>query len=251
MIVPVAVTKLQTIVRAPLTVLVMAAIVLVLLSGCYLWGRSRGAGSREAILREERERMARELHDVLAPGLTAVFMRADAALHEGDPEGARQTLRLVKRLARQTLLDTKRVLFELRPLALEDGLLPEALRRMLATMTEGLPVQGFLTIHGVPRVPRGVETARHLFHIAQEAVTNALRHSRARRIDLVIRFEPSAVVLLVRDDGGGSGAFARDEVPCASTGLRGMRERAEAIGAFLSVSHQPNGGVEVLVQVQG
>lgn len=212
--------------------------------------RKRAAETRVAILKEERERMGRELHDVIAQGLTGVLLQADAALNEADPERVRDSLRVVKRLTRQTLLETKRVLIELRPEPLDGRTLPEALRQMLLTMTDGLPVSANVTTRGTARPLRDAAVESHLFRIAQEAVTNALRHSRARRIDVVVEFTDASLRLVVRDDGCGSGEFRLDQLGAGRDGLRGMQERAESIGARLSVRNHPGGGVEISVEVQ-
>ena len=226
--------------------------ILFLILGPWLMGamRRRRAAEREAILRAERERIGREFHDILAQGLTGILMHAEAALHEEELQQVRTTLRTVKQLARRTFLDSKRVLLDLRPDMLEHGGLADALRRMLAIMTDGLPVQGSVEVKGLPRgVDRDVES--HLFRIAQEAATNALRHSRALRIDIVLSYSSRHVRLAVADDGRGSGEFRLDEIAAASNnGFRGMRERADAMGAFFETQHHPGRGMEIVVQVE-
>jgi signal transduction histidine kinase len=100
-------------------------------------------------------------------------------------------------------------------------------------------------------VPRNLHAAAsaNVFRIAQEAVTNALRHSRAKRIEMVLHFSSSSLRLCVRDDGGGSGAFRRDDVAAAGKqGIAGMYERAAKLDAVLHT--RPNGrGIEVVLEV--
>jgi len=226
----------------------------VLAAGCFLLARAairtRQAAAREAILRAERERIGREFHDVLAQGLTGIVLHADAAMRDDDPERVRGALGTVKDLARKTLLDTRHALLDLRPDGLGGGSLCDALRRMLATLTEGLAVQGELSVKGAARPLDRPGVEAHLFRIAQEAVTNALRHSRALRIEVVLSYAPDRVRLAVRDDGRGSGAYRLDELLAASSsGLRGMRERADAIGARFETGCRPGTGMEISVEV--
>jgi signal transduction histidine kinase len=235
----------------PVTSLFLAAFAIVFLGWLRREVGRRNTVRRDAILRAERDRIARDFHDILGQGLTGVLLHADAGLNDPDSERAREALRIVKRLARETLLDSKRVLFELRPEALAGGRLAETLQRMLAVMTEGLPVEAHLAVHGVPRPLRVRDAEHHLFRIAQEAVTNALRHSRARRIDVELDFAPSRVTLIVRDDGAGSGVFRLDELGAEGAGLRGMRERAGTIGAGFTVRRQASGGMKIDVEVDG
>lgn len=93
------------------------------------------------------------------------------------------------------------------------------------------------------------QTEDNLFRIAQEAVTNALKHTRARRIDIQLEFQPGLVRLTVRDDGSGFHAGAGDKLP-GGLGLLGMRERADKIGAALRIESQPGQGTIITAEVE-
>ncbi|MDQ3282690.1 MAG: histidine kinase [Acidobacteriota bacterium] len=234
--------------RVPLIVLFIAPVAATLIVLVHAAIRRYEARVRTEIVSAERERIAREFHDLLGQGLTGVLLHADAGLQSGDLTSARDALRFIKRLTRETLVESKRALFELRDMS-ENGGVVQWLRRMLSTLTEGLPVTADLSVDGEPRALAKPGADLHLFRVAQEAVTNALRHSRATRIEVTLRFQPKKVILVIRDDGRGSGAFRRDELAVASAGFRGMRERAAEMGALLSIVNDPAGGVEIIVEV--
>jgi signal transduction histidine kinase len=145
--------------------------------------------------------------------------------------------------------DARRALFNLRAVRLEARSLGDALTAMVATMTSGLPVSGIVEVRGTPRPLTDHTREHHLLRIAQEALTNALRHSGARTITVILEYTRGTILLTVRDDGRGSGEFPAGPSPEASYGLRGMRERADAIGAKLTVSTPPS-GFEVAVELK-
>lgn len=211
--------------------------------------RLRSVRLRHAVVLEERTRIAREFHDTIAQGLTGLTLHVEGAINNlDDPNRASEYLQVAKTLARSSLTDAKRALFDLRPKQLERNDLVTATRAMLELMTDQLPVLGSMIVRGNARRLADPRVENNLLRIAQEAVTNALRHSRARNIEVVLDFEPALVRLLVRDDGQDSGAFAHRQFEAAGNGVRGMRERAAQIGASFAVRRNGRRGIEIAVE---
>jgi signal transduction histidine kinase len=116
-------------------------------------------------------------------------------------------------------------------------------------MTRGLDVRSTIEVRGEPRPLRRAGVEHHLLRIAQEALTNAMRHSGARNVTLTLVFAANTVTLTVSDDGRGSGELTIDQLASTSNGIRGMRERASTIDAKLSARSLHPRGFEVSVQV--
>jgi two-component system sensor histidine kinase UhpB len=196
---------------------------------------------------EERRRVARELHDeanqLLAALMTTVDAAEAAAFRHGHPE-LTAVLGRLRRLAGATLTDLQRIATELRPPALDEfGLLP-ALTRHVRDRTEGTGLAATVDTEGRPcRLPPTVEVA--LYRIAQEALANVQKHSRATTVRLRLCFLPDAVRLDVDDDGvgfapedGGPGGRPR-------LGIAGMRERASIVGGTVTVASHPGLGTRI------
>jgi len=198
---------------------------------------------RQAVL-EERNRIARDIHDTLAQGFGAILMQLQAAQRSGGaslPTAAARSLETAVDLARTHLIEARRSVAALRPQSTEREDVSAALGRMvdLAQRTNDVPVD--LVIDQLPPFDAGVE--REIIGIAQEALTNAIRHSRARRI--VVRAGAVRGVgfrLSVADDGRGVTGDA-----IAGFGMTSMRERAERIGASLTFVTAARAGTEVVL----
>jgi signal transduction histidine kinase/DNA-binding NarL/FixJ family response regulator len=197
------------------------------------------AHARAEAAAAERDRLVREVHDTVAQGLASVIVHLDAAGRAADPSGeidhARQS-------AVTALAETRRTVLGLAPSPLEGRSLAEALQLELgwANRTGNLDVR--LVEAGVPvSLPDGL--AHQLFRIAQEALTNAVRHAGARSVRIGVIHEDGTVAVLVQDDGQG---FSADEAT-GSIGLRGMRERARLIGGKLEVDSLAGWGTRVRV----
>jgi two-component system sensor histidine kinase UhpB len=204
---------------------------------------------------EERRRVARELHDEAGQALTAVIIGLERGLasmpevYAADlPIQPRQLISDLRDLAAQTLDEVRKLALELRPSVLDDLGLVAALRQYVRWTEERSGLAAQLTLVGWDesadaRLAPEVETA--LFRIAQEALTNAIRHARADSVQLRLKRSPGLVTLEVRDDGVGLGS-----VPQSSgehLGMFGMRERARILGGdFHAAPVSPRG---TLVQV--
>jgi signal transduction histidine kinase len=205
---------------------------------------------------EERRRVARELHDeanqTLAAVMTAVDM-AEARVADTDDAELAATLARLRRLTATALADLQRIAVELRPPALDEFGLVAALSKHVAERTAGTALCADVRIEGRRRrLPGGVEVA--LYRIAQEALANAQKHSRASLLHIRLRFLPGAVRLDISDNGCGFGAEgwsapAAEGDARARLGIAGMRERAAIVGGTVEISSRPGGGTRVSAQI--
>jgi signal transduction histidine kinase len=200
--------------------------------------------ARQRAVLEERNRMAREIHDTLAQAFTGILLQLGAAecRMANAPEDVRACLQTVREIARGGLADAHRSVQALRPQALEHGDLAGALAQMAEQLNAGQATRISFRLVGAPRpLPRDV--ADHLLRMGQEALTNALRHAQANQVCVQLTFTEGELRLCVSDDGRG---FAMDTpLPREGFGLTGMQERAGLIGAQLTVASQPGSGTRV------
>ncbi|HEX8741949.1 MAG TPA: HAMP domain-containing sensor histidine kinase [Thermoleophilaceae bacterium] len=188
-------------------------------------------------LESERLRLSRELHDEIGQGLTALLLELENASRDVPPESA-AAVHAARESARASLEEVRRVARQLRPEALDDLGLRSALTNLADRMSGAPGVEVARTIEpDLP--PLGADEELALYRVAQEALTNAARHSGAARIELRLESRDGRVELSVRDDGVGAGGVQE------GAGLIGMRERALMIGADLAVGPAPGGGFEV------
>jgi signal transduction histidine kinase len=192
----------------------------------------------------ERNRLARELHDTLAHTLSALAVQLDAidALWTPTPPEAQRMLDDALRVTRSGLDETRRTLGGLRATPLEDLGLPMAIRELAETVAArgGLRLETGLDAAVGPLEP---EVEQCTYRVAQEALENVLRHANATRVSVSLRHEQGRLSLTVRDDGEG---FAEEDGARAGRfGLQGMQERADLVGASLTVQSQPGEGTLV------
>jgi signal transduction histidine kinase len=202
--------------------------------------------SRELSIVEERNRLARELHDAVTQKLFGVVLAAESgtALLDRDVNQAAAQLALVRDLAREAMEELRSVIVHLRPAALESQGLAVALGKHVDVLRRTHGREIGLEIEGDAPVPAAVEA--DIFRIAQEALHNALRHAQATHIEVRLCCEPGRVVLSVSDDGAG---FERDAVRSRNLGLTTMAERARAAGATLDIETAPGAGTTVRLEV--
>jgi signal transduction histidine kinase len=201
--------------------------------------------ARETGVLDERRRMAREIHDTLAQGLTGIVTQLQAAEQAaahtlGERPGWQRHVAAATQLARESLTEARRSVDALRPEPLEGGRLSEALGDVAGRWSalNGIPVQ--VTTTGTAR-PIDPEAEFALLRAAQEALANVARHAHATRVGLTISYMESEVALDVRDDGVGFDPALNDH----GFGLVAMRQRIAALSGTLQVESEPGGGTAV------
>ncbi len=206
------------------------------------------AGQRLAVS-EERNRLARDLHDSVTQELFSMTMIAGAlpVLMERNPAAARERLHRLHDLARGALAEMRALLFALRPAALEDEGLVSAIQKHAAAFQhrEGVVVQ--LNLEVEDRLPHAVEEA--LYRVVQEALNNVAKHAHATAVTIALAVRDGRVCLTVTDSGAGF-VLAPDGGPAGTTlGLRGMRERVELLHGSFAVRSTPGEGTTIHVSI--
>lgn len=218
------------------------------LSALVLVWRQRVRGLRRGYLAAlaERGRVARELHDTLLQGMTAVGMKVRGLSRRVGPEGqgVARELAEIDTLVTTTLQETRQFLWDLRDESASRDL-AVAIERLAGRLTEGRAISSAVVVEG-RAAPLPGEVKGDLFRIAQEAIRNAVKHASPSRIDVKLRYQDDAVALTVADDGCG---FDQSEgSPEGHFGLVGMRERAARLGDLRVTSHL-GGGTTVEITV--
>lgn len=224
---------------------------------------------RQTAVLEERERMSRELHDTLAQDLIGIVTHLNAADGSADPAAAARHRAEAARMAREGLAETRRIVWALRPAALEGGTLVETIERTLDRWRIATGVRATLTVTGQARdLHPDVEVA--LLRSAQEGLANVARHAGADEVTVSLSYLGDVVTLDVHDDGGGFDATSDTSreppvparAPAAAPdaadaplgqglglGLRGLRERAERLGGSVTVESAPGEGTTLGVSL--
>lgn len=208
--------------------------------------------TRQIAVMEERNRMAREIHDTLAQGFSGIILQLEAAeqaLGE-DISATERHLNQARNLARKSLAEARRSVWNLRPQALEQVSLVEALKQEADKFSQSVGVKAKYTISGVRRdLQPDLETV--LLRICQESLTNVRRHAKATEVEVNLIFNDSAVELSIHDNGVGFESIEtkEDEKKHGTFGLISMRERARGLGGTLEVQSRIGKGTLVRVVV--
>ncbi|HRV91925.1 MAG TPA: GAF domain-containing protein [Anaerolineae bacterium] len=218
--------------------------------------------SREAAVFEERNRMAREIHDTLAQGFTGILIQLQAAerLSLKNREKALQSLQEARDLAQSSLHEARRSVFNLRPTVLESLTLDQAIIQQVERFKQETGLEANFTLEGYPSA-LDADTEQNLYRIAQEALTNIKRHAQANSIAVILAFEPKTVTLTIVDDGVGleksrqqkhaartahNGAD-KSAVRTGGLGLVGIKERVTLMGGQVSIDSPTGGGTQIKV----
>jgi len=197
----------------------------------------------------ERSRVARELHDTVEQGLAGIALQLEAVdgSFQTAPEAARESLRVARQMLRYSLEETRRSVMDLRSQALERSDLAGALDTLAHQMTLNTPAEAYVRVTGaVQRLDAAKE--HHLLRIGLEALTNALKHGRATRIEIELCFAPDSTSLIVADNGQGLESSER-ATGGAHFGLQGVRERVDKLGGTLDIYSSPGAGTRLSVTV--
>ncbi len=204
--------------------------------------------SRSLAKLEERNRLARELHDALKQQIFGLSLTAASIrqLWQKDAGLASERLVQLEQQARDVHQEMDGIIRQLRPAALEDRGLAPALGQLVANWQEqtGLPVS--LTINGERALP--LATEQTFYRIAQEALNNIARHAGAKQVEMWLKYRPEQVELGVADDG--HGFDPTQPQPVQSLGLRGMQERIEELGGQFTLNSAPGRGTTIVASLQ-
>ncbi|UFJ40068.1 sensor histidine kinase [Brevibacillus humidisoli] len=199
---------------------------------------------------EERKRVAREIHDGPAQSMANVVLRADLAekmLKNQQVGEALQELQGLKEMVRLSLADVRRIIFDLRPMALDDlGLVP-TLQKYIQTFEERTELHIELTVFGKEQSLESSFKAG-MFRLVQECLTNVAKHARARFVQVKLEFQPEMLYLVVKDDGVG---FSVEKIQRSghSFGILGMRERTQLLQGKMEITSAPQQGAKVFFQI--
>jgi len=234
---------------------VMSAVLILVLAGMLVLGRK--VREQMAIIREklqhgavleERNRIARELHDTLEQELAGITMQLDLAVDcfRQAPPVAFRALDAARNMSRHSMVEARRSVWDLRCDLLEQGDLPSALGRIVRPLAPGASDRVYVNVSGIPvRLAGKIEM--NLLRIAQEAVANAFKHGHASQVQIKLQYASNKVILKVSDDG--RGFSPGDSNSAGHFGLLDMRERAEALGSCLQIESAPGRGTDITVEI--
>jgi NarL family two-component system sensor histidine kinase LiaS len=202
--------------------------------------------ARYSAIIEERQRLARDLHDAVSQQLFAISMTATAVgrIIDKDVEKATRQIHLIEEMASVAQSEMRALLLHLRPVHLEGKRLAQGLRDLIAELQAKVQVEIALEMDEELQLQKGIED--HLFRIVQEALSNALRHSKASRLEIRLLVTSDSIRLNVRDNGVG---FDLDEVKHASYGLVSIRERVTELGGSLNIVTAPQRGTRLEIRI--
>ncbi len=198
---------------------------------------------------DERKRLSREIHDGPAQMMANVLMRSDLierVYRERGADEAIKEIRDLKRMVRSALYEVRRIIYDLRPMALDDlGLIP-TLKKYLSTIEEynqETSIQ-FVNIGLDIRLPSKYEVA--LFRLVQESVQNALKHAQSKQIQVKVEVKKDKITVVVKDNGKG---FDKEKQKSGSFGIMGMKERVDLLEGDITIDSKIGAGTVVLIQV--
>jgi signal transduction histidine kinase len=228
----------------------------ILLNVAVMCGMSFGLHRAEkslhrAAVQDERARLAREIHDTLAQGFTGIITQLQAAEQAPDEDARRRHTDAALALARDGLAEARRSVQALRPTALEQTSLADALSGVARSWSARTGIPAAVSVSGTAR-PLPTETEVALLRTAQEALANVERHAAARRVTVALGMDDGRVRLEVRDDGRGFDVVdrvQREPGRSGGYGLIAMRERLEAAAGALQVDSRPGRGTVVRAEV--
>jgi PAS domain S-box-containing protein len=194
---------------------------------------------------QERQRLAQNLHDAVNQSLFSAGLIADVLprLWDRDQDQARKSLDDLRRLTRAAQAEMRALLAELRPSALTDTDLGDLLHLLGTALSGRINIPVAVTVAREVILPAEVQVA--FYRVCQEALNNIAKHAKASQVDIDLKHEGTAIELRIRDDGQG---FDPEQTLSGHYGLGMMQERAEAVGAMLSITSQPGHGTELIMR---
>lgn len=191
---------------------------------------------------EERKRVARDIHDGPAQSMANVALRSEIVermLNQNRIDEGKVELRLLKELTRASLVDVRKIIFDLRPMALDDLGLTPTLRKYLEEYEKRHHIETKLTLLSPERrLQSSIEVA--VFRLIQESLNNTAKHAKAKRVEVKLEFKPNKVLFMVSDNGIGFEQQAKGERP--QFGIMGMQERVKLLQGTMKIKSKPGEG---------
>ena len=197
---------------------------------------------------EERQQLAQNLHDAVNQSLFSASLIAEVLprLWERNPAEARRSLEDLRRLTRGALAEMRGLLGELQPLILTDTDLGDLLRQLGSALTGRTNIPVTVTVVGQGTLPADVQVV--LYRLCQEGLNNIAKHARANQVTIHLHYTLESATIRIQDNGRG---FDPEQIPSGHYGLSMMHQRAQAIGAQLTVASQPDQGTEIMITWAG
>jgi len=204
-----------------------------------------GTETKEQVIQEERRRIARELHDSVSQQLFAAMMMISALNERADKfdEKEQKQLKMIEHVLSQAQSEMRALLLHLRPISLESKSLKSGIEGLLIELQTKIQMKIHWDIEDV-KLPEGVED--HLFRIAQELLSNTLRHSHATTLEVYLRQLDSTVLFKIEDNGVG---FNSEEILPGSYGINNMKERVQGLGGQVRIVSFPNQGTTIEIKI--
>lgn len=204
-----------------------------------------GTETKEQVIQEERRRIARELHDSVSQQLFAAMMMISALNERADKfdEKEQKQLKMIEHVLSQAQSEMRALLLHLRPISLESKSLKSGIEGLLIELQTKVQMKIHWDIEDV-KLPEGVED--HLFRIAQELLSNTLRHSHATTLEVYLRQLDSTVLFKIEDNGVG---FNSEEILPGSYGINNMKERVQGLGGQVRIVSFPNQGTTIEIKI--
>ena len=204
-----------------------------------------GTETKEQVIQEERRRIARELHDSVSQQLFAAMMMISALNERADKfdEKEQKQLKMIEHVLSQAQSEMRALLLHLRPISLESKSLKSGIEGLLIELQTKVQMKIHWDIEDV-KLPEGVED--HLFRIAQELLSNTLRHSHATTLEVYLRQLDSTVLFKIEDNGVG---FNSEEILPGSYGINNMKERVQGLGGQVKIVSFPNQGTTIEIKI--
>jgi signal transduction histidine kinase len=197
---------------------------------------------------DERNRIARELHDSVTQSLYSINLQSDAtimALSSGRMEDAEKRLQMLKDIAKESMTEMRLLIYELHPSILEEAGLVAALRQRLETVESRSGIEVDLQVEGEQRMPMAIE--KELYQISLEGLNNVLKYAKAKEVLVLVSFEHDRCRLTIQDDGVGFDLERTGRY--GGYGLANIKDRLEQIGGELTIISEPGKGTTLNIEV--
>lgn len=205
--------------------------------------------SRQLGISQERNRLAREIHDTLAQGLSAISLQLEALdaflENSGNLEQARSKVQQLLLLTKDQLAEARRSVLDLRATPLQENTLPKALEKLLKEQTQSQGLDAFFEQIGTYQ-KLAIRTEMGIYRVIQEAIVNSVKHAEASKIELIIKYTNQLAVVTIKDNGKG---FDPSQPHPNAFGLIGINERIKLLGGKVNIQSAPDLGTQITIEI--